>query len=49
MSHAYPDIVRQWAADREPQKASKIGFATRVAALFARLQPDKLLDVIRVF
>ena len=47
MSPAYPDLVRQWAAQREPRKRS--GFAVRVAALLARFQTDKLLDAIRVF
>jgi|GraSoiStandDraft_1057264.scaffolds.fasta_scaffold859497_1 hypothetical protein len=49
MSPAFPDVVRQWAADREPRKTSKIGLATLVATLFARFQTDKLLAAIRVF
>ena len=47
MDPAFPDLVREWATEREPRK--KAGFADRVAALFARFQSDKLLDAIRVF
>ena len=47
MNPAYPDVVREWAAEH-PERRRGAGFKARVAALFASLPTVKMLDAIRV-